>query len=127
MELPRIISVDDHVLEPPDLWTSRLPARFRDRGPRVVRERGLLTRTDGSAGWIADADAPNSTWADVWYYDDLVWPITRGYAMSGHEDDDALRSTLAKPFTPQELLQTIDEVLAGRKGTRQRSDPEGPG
>ena len=24
--LPRLISVDDHVLEPPDIWTSRLPA-----------------------------------------------------------------------------------------------------
>ena len=43
MPLPWIISVDDHVIEPPDLWLSRMPARFRARGPRVVRmpwERG---------------------------------------------------------------------------------------
>jgi len=26
--IPRIISVDDHVVEPPDLWTSRLPRQF---------------------------------------------------------------------------------------------------
>ena len=39
-ELPRIISVDDHVLEPPDLWTSRLPAKYRERGPRIERAKG---------------------------------------------------------------------------------------
>ncbi len=35
MEIPRIISVDDHVVEPPDLWTTRLPAKYLDRAPRV--------------------------------------------------------------------------------------------
>lgn len=30
------ISVDDHLLEPPDLWSSRLPRRFVERGPRLV-------------------------------------------------------------------------------------------
>ena len=33
-ELPLIISVDDHVLEPKDLWQRELPASLRDRGPR---------------------------------------------------------------------------------------------
>jgi hypothetical protein len=37
MALPWIISVDDHVIEPPHIWQSRLPAKFRDAGPRVVR------------------------------------------------------------------------------------------
>src|SRR5262249_26325440 len=31
------IDADTHITEPPDLWTSRLPARFRDRAPHVVR------------------------------------------------------------------------------------------
>ncbi len=35
-----LISVDDHLIEPPDVWTSRLPERFRDVGPRVVSEDG---------------------------------------------------------------------------------------
>lgn len=30
-DVPRIISVDDHVLEPGDLSTERLPSRFRER------------------------------------------------------------------------------------------------
>ncbi len=32
----RIISADDHVIEPPDLWTSRIEPKFRDRAPRIV-------------------------------------------------------------------------------------------
>ncbi len=31
----RIISADSHVNEPPDLWRERVPARFRDRAPRI--------------------------------------------------------------------------------------------
>ena len=38
--LPRIISVDDHVVEPPHLWDTWLPPKFRDRGPRSER-RGI--------------------------------------------------------------------------------------
>lgn len=31
-----IISVDDHVVEPPDMFDGRLPARYADRAPRVI-------------------------------------------------------------------------------------------
>ena len=37
----RIISADTHIVEPPDLWTSRLGARFGDRVPRVVVEETM--------------------------------------------------------------------------------------
>ncbi|MDA8047834.1 MAG: amidohydrolase family protein [Actinomycetota bacterium] len=33
----RLISADSHVNEPGDLWTSRVPARLRDRAPRMER------------------------------------------------------------------------------------------
>ena len=33
----RIISSDNHVFEPPDLWTSRIDPKFKGREPRVVR------------------------------------------------------------------------------------------
>ena len=32
-----IISSDNHIYEPPDVWTSRVDVSFRDRAPRVVR------------------------------------------------------------------------------------------
>ena len=34
-DLPKVISVDDHVMEPGDVWTSRLPARYAAIGPHV--------------------------------------------------------------------------------------------
>ena len=37
----RIISSDNHVIEPPDLWTTRIEGRFTDRAPRVVRIEGF--------------------------------------------------------------------------------------
>jgi hypothetical protein len=40
VELTRIISVDDHIVEPRDLWVKRLGRKYRDRAPRVERVRG---------------------------------------------------------------------------------------
>jgi hypothetical protein len=31
-----IISVDDHLVEPPDMFEGRLPAKYADRAPRVI-------------------------------------------------------------------------------------------
>jgi predicted TIM-barrel fold metal-dependent hydrolase len=44
-----LISVDDHVQEPPDLWTARLSrAKWGDRIPHVVK------RDDGTERWVVD-------------------------------------------------------------------------
>src|SRR5258708_5887386 len=34
----KLISADSHVSEPPDLWTSRVDQRYRDRAPRLVTD-----------------------------------------------------------------------------------------
>jgi predicted TIM-barrel fold metal-dependent hydrolase len=74
-ELPRIISVDDHVVEPPELWQSRLPARFRDRGPRIERKK-LLRSAGGTGGAnMGFTEDPAGQWCDVWLYDDLFYPF----------------------------------------------------
>ena len=31
-----VISADDHIVEPPDTFTGRLPRKFADRAPKVV-------------------------------------------------------------------------------------------
>jgi predicted TIM-barrel fold metal-dependent hydrolase len=36
-----LISVDDHILEPPNVWVDRVPARDRDRAPHMVEEDGM--------------------------------------------------------------------------------------
>jgi predicted TIM-barrel fold metal-dependent hydrolase len=38
--LPLILSSDSHVFEPPDLWQTRIDARFQDRAPRIQRIDG---------------------------------------------------------------------------------------
>ncbi|MGE3621737.1 MAG: amidohydrolase family protein [Acidimicrobiia bacterium] len=34
----KVVSADDHLLEPPDLWRSRLPARYAEAAPHVVAD-----------------------------------------------------------------------------------------
>ena len=47
----RVISSDSHVIEPPDLWTSRMEAKYRDRAPHVVSEEDAdWWYTDGLKG-----------------------------------------------------------------------------
>ena len=49
-----LISVDDHVVEPPDMFDGRLTAALADRAPRVVH------KDDGSDQWLyEDREIPN--------------------------------------------------------------------
>ena len=43
-----ILSMDDHIFEPPDLWTNRIEARFKERAPYIARI------DDGSDWWFCD-------------------------------------------------------------------------
>ena len=44
----RVISSDNHVFEPRDLWTSRVEPKYRDRAAHIVRFE------DGSDWWVCD-------------------------------------------------------------------------
>jgi hypothetical protein len=33
-----LVSVDDHLTEPPDLFVGRVPSQYADRAPRVERD-----------------------------------------------------------------------------------------
>jgi len=37
MDAQKILSADSHVIEPADVWTSRIDKRFLDRAPRVIK------------------------------------------------------------------------------------------
>ncbi len=41
-----LISVDDHLIEPPDVFVNHLPAAYLDRAPKLTR------RSDGSDVWV---------------------------------------------------------------------------
>ena len=47
----RVISSDNHVVEPADLWTSRADSKYKDRVPRIVREE------HGADWWYCDGYA----------------------------------------------------------------------
>jgi predicted TIM-barrel fold metal-dependent hydrolase len=44
-----LVSVDDHVVEPPNAFEGRLPSRFADRAPRIVSE-------DGREVWVFEGE-----------------------------------------------------------------------
>jgi len=71
--LPRIISVDDHIIEPPDLFRRWLPQKYQDRAPRV--ERRLISRASQLFdGLVEDPDgAPG----DVWFFGDSAYVLRR--------------------------------------------------
>ncbi len=85
-DIPRIISVDDHVVEPPDLWTSRLPAKYQDRCPRVERDSAVFNFEGGE--FTYQKGVPGGAECDWWLYDDLVYPFPKLSAASGFETLD---------------------------------------
>jgi len=62
-----LISVDDHLVEPPDMFDGRLPAKFDDVAPKVVR------RADGS---------------DVWTFNNTVIPNVGLNAVAGRPKEE---------------------------------------
>jgi predicted TIM-barrel fold metal-dependent hydrolase len=102
MEIPTFISVDDHVVEPKDLWQSRLPARYLDVAPRVVRQKGQVVYDAAKQPGFEVSDGPGSRWCDVWYYENTVWPLHAAYAAVG-----------PVASSPATTALTYDDVLTG--------------
>lgn len=103
--LPRIVSLDDHVVEPPNLWVDRLPERYRPTGPSVVRERGRLTL---KGGYVKDEDGRA---CDVWEYEDLRVPLTEAQASAGMD-----------PTSVTFDCTTFDEIRVGCYEPKARID-----
>lgn len=62
-----MVSVDDHLVEPPDMFDEHVPARHRDRAPRVER-------TDDGA--------------DVWVFEDQTIPNVALNAVAGRPKEE---------------------------------------
>ncbi|MDB5428912.1 MAG: amidohydrolase 2 [Caulobacter sp.] len=61
-----MISVDDHLVEPPDLFTRHMPAKFRDRAPRVIDHKGK----------------------DVWFFEDRIIPFPGLGSVAGRPPEE---------------------------------------
>jgi predicted TIM-barrel fold metal-dependent hydrolase len=97
-DFPRIVSVDDHVVEPPHVWQHWLPARFRDRGPRIER-RGIGAMRHVGGGSYEQTFDPDGPQADCWVFEDLVYIHKRHVAAVGFDRDEMTMS----PITYDEM------------------------
>jgi predicted TIM-barrel fold metal-dependent hydrolase len=82
-----IVSVDDHVVEPAHLWQTWLPAKFKERGPRIERHglAGLKFLGGTQYEYELDDDAPP---CDIWFYEDGMYPHKRHVAAVGFPRDE---------------------------------------
>ncbi len=109
-DFPKIVSVDDHVVEPAHVWERWLPAKHRDKAPRVER-RGIGTMRHVGGGTYEQTFDPEGPQADCWVYEDLVYIHKRHVAAVGYDRDDMT-------MTPM----TYDEMRPGCYEPKARVD-----
>ena len=81
LEMPRIVSMDDHLIEPPHLWQSRLPAKYKDQGPRVVVAPRGSFELDGANYVEKPGSGPEM--AAWWHYEDHLYQLKLTIACPG--------------------------------------------
>ena len=84
--MPLIVDVDAHVVEPPDVWTSRLPSRYSAIGPHVEYLPPGTPQLDGGA-YI---ESPGTTGDPVawWRYEDHLYSVKRLIAAAGYPAEE---------------------------------------
>ncbi|MER5181638.1 amidohydrolase family protein [Streptomyces sp. NPDC002896] len=90
-----MVSVDDHVVEPPSLFEEHIPARFRDKAPRVI------TQDDGS---------------DVWTFNGTVIPNIGLNAVAGRPKEEyGIEPTAFSEIRPgtYDIHERIKDMNAG--------------
>ena len=96
----QLISVDDHLVEPPHLWQDRLPAKYRDVGPRIIQ----VTGDDGRI-------------SDVWLYEGRKYPQIGLNAVAGKPPQEfgtePMRYTDMIPGCYEPEARVIDMDLDG--------------
>ncbi|EIV96366.1 amidohydrolase family protein [Frankia sp. QA3] len=114
MELPMIVSTDDHVVEPAHLWQSWLPAKFRERGPRVERRGVAGIRVVGPGPKYAHDFDPSGRPADCWVFEDLVFVQKRTTAAVGFAREEMSLTSITydemRPgcYDPKARLEDMD-------------------
>jgi predicted TIM-barrel fold metal-dependent hydrolase len=95
----RLVSVDDHLIEPPDLWTSRVPKRYGDKIPHVEKLDGV----------------------DTWVYAGELYPTSMLNAVAGKSADefttDAISYDQMRPGVYQPAARLADMDMADVYGS----------
>ncbi len=111
-EFPKIISVDDHIVEPANLWSSRLPAKYQDVGPRVIR--GTMPEVTYVGGKLTIKEGGQGAPADFWHYEKLRRPLLRVDSAVGVPREDVTMKGITfedmRPgsYSQKERLEDMD-------------------
>jgi predicted TIM-barrel fold metal-dependent hydrolase len=109
-ELPKIISVDDHITEPATVWSDRLPSKYADVGPRVHRlPVKQMTFIGGTFTAIPGEKGEEGPLADWCFYEDLRRPLTRLDTAVGFSRDEVILAGI-----------TYDEMRQGSYKLKER-------
>jgi predicted TIM-barrel fold metal-dependent hydrolase len=106
-EMPKIISVDDHVVEPAHVWERWMPSKFADRAPRIER-RGIGPMKHIGGGVYDITWDPEGPQADCWVFEDLVYVHKRHVAAVGYDRDEMTMT----PMTYDEMRPGCYDVAA---------------
>jgi predicted TIM-barrel fold metal-dependent hydrolase len=114
-EIPLIVSVDDHLIEPPGVWQDRVPAKYKDIAPRLESLRAdAFSRVGGVFVPNPEATGPPAAW---WHYEDKYYPVIRYIASAGyppsHEDSTAVSLDDMRPGCWQQQPRLEDMTLNG--------------
>jgi hypothetical protein len=93
VELPRIVSVDDHVVEPPHVWQNWLPEKYRDQGPKIVR-KNIVSMTYRGGLRYDIVEGPEGDPCDCWVYEGGLFPHKRHVAAVGFDRDEMTLSSI---------------------------------
>jgi predicted TIM-barrel fold metal-dependent hydrolase len=86
-DFPKIVSVDDHVVEPAHLFERWLPAKLAEDGPRVERHGLGGLKFVGGTRYEYELSEDGSP-CDIWFYEGLMYPHKRHVAAVGFERDE---------------------------------------
>src|SRR5882757_4468977 len=104
-----LISADDHVVEPPTVWTSRAPQHLRDRVPRVVRGGGVKAFSNGKGGFAYQEDTTRGA-ADWWRFENVRMPLTKNFVAAGHAEGETV--DLSEGTTYEEMRPGCYDPIA---------------
>ena len=87
-KIPWIVDLDAHVVEPPDVWSSRLPSHLRDAGPHIEYMPGGVPKLEGASYVEAPGtDGPPVAW---WCYEDHRASVKRTIAAAGFPAEEVV-------------------------------------
>jgi predicted TIM-barrel fold metal-dependent hydrolase len=111
-KIPPLIDMDAHVVEPPGVWSDRLPGRLREAGPHIeYAPAGEVQLVDGRYIEKPGTDGPTAAW---WIFGNAQTQIKRYIASAGVPAEEVTNEGITyddmRPgcWIPRERLADMD-------------------